>query len=178
MGAKKGELFLLWIPLLAQSRYESVLTLLIALPVFVYLLQKNEYKNLSYKFIVYPLLFVAPAWLRVVTNSPYYWQLNNMNEGFGFNWLKVNLKKAFCFFFSGEDAFGIVNLFSILAVLGLILFIINSFIILINNKEINNENFCRMGDKKRFLLFSVSVFSFYILHALIRFIYSWIDRGH
>ncbi len=174
--AKKGELFLLWIPLLAQSRYESVLTLLIALPVFAYLLPKNEYKNLSYKFIVYPLLFVAPAWLRVVTNSPYYWQLNNMNEGFGFYWLKVNLKKAFSFFFSGEDAFGIVNLYSILAVLGIIWFIINSFIILFKKEENNNnENYFGMNDKKSFLVLSISIFSFYVLHALIRFIYSWID---
>ena len=175
-NAKNGELFLLWIPLLAQSRYESVLTLLIVLPVFVYLLPKNEYKNLSYKFIVYPLLFVAPAWLRVVTNSSYYWQLNNMNDGFGLKWLKVNLNKAFCFFFSGEDAYGIVNIFSILAILGFIWFIINNFILLIKNEETkSDENFFELGDRKRFFLFSISIFSFYVLHALIRFIYSWID---
>ena len=182
--AIRGEILLLWIPLISQSRYESVFSLFIALPLFFYLLPKKEYTNLSYKFFVFPLLFIAPAWLRMMTNNSYYWQVDDLNEGFGFNWLVLNFEKSLEFFFSGKDGYGVNVFISILSICGLVLFLGNCFLSVLKNNKTNNENSNSNNTDNtenhktsllRLFLFCFSVSLFYFLHAFIRYFYSWGD---
>ncbi len=170
--ATRSEVLLLFVPLLSQSRYESVLALFIALPLVFLVLPRKEYSKLSYNFVIFPLLLVAPAWLRLITNNAESWQVDSLEGGFGINWILVNTQKAFSFYFSRNSNYGINYILSYLAVIGFILFIYK----LILNKPIYDEK-QQIDDKDHFSYktFWFSVFTFYLLHALIRFIYSWID---
>ena len=168
-NAITAEVLLFFIPLLSQSRYESILSIFVAIPVILYLLPKQEYSRLSYKVYLFPLLFIAPVWLRLTTNNAYSWQVDNLENGFGFNWLLINLKKALSFYFSGNTFYGIIPIISILAVIGFVLFIYNFFIkpkssVTLNSKQVTN-----------FRIYYCCIFMFYVLHAIVRFIYSWID---
>ena len=170
--ATRSETLLLFVPLLAQSRYESVLALFIALPLVFLVLPRKEYSKLSYNFIIFPLLLVAPAWLRLITNNAESWQVDSLEGGFGINWILINTQKALSFYFSGSNNYGINYILSYLAVIGFIMFIYKLFF----NKPIYDEK-QQIDNKEHFShkIFWFSVFTFYLLHALIRFIYSWID---
>ena len=170
--ALRAEVLLLFVPLLSQSRYESVLALFIALPLVFFVLPRKEYANLGYSFIIFPLLLVAPAWLRLITSNAESWQVDSLEGGFGINWLFVNIKKALEFYFSGKSIYGINYILSYLALIGFVLFVYK----LASNKPIYRENTVNK-DKEFFSYktFWLSVFAFYLLHALVRFIYSWID---
>ncbi|MBQ2591647.1 MAG: hypothetical protein II567_00020, partial [Candidatus Riflebacteria bacterium] len=135
-------------------------------------LPRKEYSKLSYNFVIFPLLLVAPAWLRLITNNAESWQVDSLEGGFGINWILINTQKALSFYFSGNSNYGINYILSYLAVIGFILFIYK----LILNKPIYDEK-QQIDDKEHFShkIFWFSVFTFYLLHALIRFIYSWID---
>ncbi|MBP5468508.1 MAG: glycosyltransferase family 39 protein, partial [Candidatus Riflebacteria bacterium] len=108
------EVLLFFIPLISQSRYESILSVFVAIPVILFLLPKQEYSRLSYKVYCFPLLFITPVWLRLTTNNAYSWQVDNLEEGFGFKWFIINVKKAFDFYFSGNTRYGIIPIVSIL----------------------------------------------------------------
>ena len=168
----RAEALLLFVPLLSQSRYESVLALFIALPLVFFILPRKDYSNLGYNFIIFPLLLVAPAWLRLITSNAESWQVDSLEGGFGVKWIFVNIKKAFEFYFSGNSNYGINYILSYTAFIGLILFVYK----LASNKLIYSES-TENKDKESFSYktFWLSIFTFYLLHALIRFIYSWID---
>ena len=170
--APRTEALLLFVPLLSQSRYESVLALFIALPLVFFILPRKEYSKLGYNFIIFPLLLVAPAWLRLITNNAESWQVDSLEGGFGINWIFVNIRKAFEFYFSGNSNYGINYILSYLALVGFALFVYK----LALNKPIYSESI-ENKDKESFSYktFWLSVFVFYLLHALVRFIYSWID---
>ena len=175
--ALNAEVLFLWVPLLSQSRYESILAVLIAIPVIFYYLPKKEYEKLSYKFVVIPFLFIAPIWLRLITSNSYSWQVNNLEEGFGAKWFWINLEKSIEFYFSGKTNYGIVSIISYLAILGSLIFCWQTFIkkevIILKDKEVaNNLNMLPFSSIR---IFWISVFVFYLLHALVRFFYSWID---
>ena len=170
--AARAEALLLFVPLLSQSRYESVLALFIALPLVFALLPRKEYSNLSYNFIIFPLLLAPPAWLRLITNNAESWQVDSLEGGFGIKWFFLNIKKAFEFYFSGNSNFGINYILSYFAVIGFLIFVYK----LISNKPIYNSNSIK-EEKESFSdkTFWISVFVFYLLHAVVRFLYSWID---
>ncbi len=170
----RAEVMLLFLPLISQSRYESVLSLLVAFPLFFYLLPKKEYEKLSFKFVLLPLFFIAPAWLRMITNNAGAWQVDNLEEGFGFKWLFENVKNAITFYFSGIEIYGTIIIISILGTIGLFLFISDIFF----KKDKISSEFLISNSQiplKSNRIFWISIFVFYILHALIRFIYSWVD---
>ena len=167
----KAESLLLFIPLISQSRYESIFSLFITLPLVFYLLPIKEYSKLSYKFYMFPLFLIAPAWLRVITNDPVSCQVENLNDRFGFEWFGINLTKAFQFYFSQEENYGINYVISYLAIIGFIIFIWKTFyrkkfkatesfpdnLIVVPNETSSNK------------LFWIFIILFYLLQALIRF---------
>ena len=162
-----AEVLLFFVPLISQSRYESILSFFVAVPVILYLLPKQEYSRLSNKINCFPLLFITPVWLRLTTNNAYSWQVDNLQEGFGFNWFIINLKKALKFYFSGNTVYGIIPIISFLAVIGFVIFVYNNF--LKENLSVEKEQ------RSNFKIYSFFVFVFYLLHAVVRFFYSWID---
>lgn len=154
-NAQWAEILLLWLPLLGQSRYESVSAVFIALPLVWYALPKSEYSKLSYKFVIMPFLFLPVAWLRVLTSGSDSWQVKNIEEAFSVNNFFYNFRNALEFFFIPNDAYGTIPILAILALLFLICCIFKK-------KETNSPI-------KLPLIFVV--LSFYIFHSAARFCY-------
>ncbi len=166
--ASFAEVLLLWLPIIGQSRYESILSVFIVLPLIFYWLPKSEYSKLTYKTWLFPLLLLPSAWLFRITNDPSFWQVDKLEEGFGLNWLCNNTIQAFVFFLSGEEAYGIIPILSILGIIGFIIFVLDIF-----RKETNLSFGCL--DTKSTRLFVVAFLLFYFLHSIAKFSYSWTD---
>ena len=158
--ALRGEILLSWLPLISQSRYESVLSVFIFLPLFFYKLPKSEYAKLSYKFYVFPLLFLPIAWQRMAIDNASIWQVDSLEDSFGLKWLIVNTQKAFEFFFFGIEFYGVITFLSFFALIGLYFFIKE---VAVNSKS----NFLRPV--------CITVSLFYLLHAVARFMYCLAD---
>ncbi|MBP5467769.1 MAG: hypothetical protein J6Z11_00825, partial [Candidatus Riflebacteria bacterium] len=166
--ASFAEVLLLWLPIIGQSRYESILSVFIVLPLIFYWLPKSEYLKLTYKTWIFPLLLLPSAWLFRITNDPSFWQIKTLDEGFGLNWLYDNTIQAFVFFLSGEEAYGVIPVLSILGIIGFVIFVLDVF-----RKE-SNLSFGVL-DKSSSRLFASSFILFYLLHAIAKFSYSWTD---
>ena len=170
-NAKSAEVLLLWLPLIAQSRYESVLSLIIALPLVFYLLPKEQYEKFSYRFVFFPLLLISPAWLRQVTNNPTDWQMQGGDSVFSLEWLWQNINNAISFFMTGDVSYGVIPLISILALIGFIFFIQEVFFKK-TSALIQNTKFLPI---REFRIFWISVFLFYILHAIVKLSFKLCD---
>ena len=166
-----AEVLLLWIPLIGQSRYESIMSILVALPMVFYYLPKKEYSNFSYRFVIFPLLFIAPAWLRRLSSDPSDWQVIGNEAVFSFEWFWQNINKAIVFFVEGGKDFGVIPLLSILALLGLLLFVYEVYIKK-KNMAGNNDSFLSPFDYR---IFWGAIFLFYVFHAVIKFSYKLTD---
>lgn len=158
--AASAEALLLWIPLISQSRYESVVSVLVAFPLVFWKLPKEEYSKLSFLFWLLPLLFLPVAWLRIATNNAAFLQVNETENAFGLNWLYYNIKRAFIFYFTGRPAYGIIPYFSFFAVLMAVM----------PKSLIKNEE---RSVKKGPMFWAVALF--YILHAIVRLSYCLAD---
>ena len=169
--AARAEVLFIWVPLLSQSRYESILSLVLALPVILYYLPKKEYSNLGFSFMFSPLFFIAPAWLRVLTSKSSDWQVSSGEAVFSWEWFCENIKKAVEFFCVGEKAYGVIPLISIFALIGLILFILDVFFKK-NSEFIQKSGYLHAGE---FRFFWGSVILFYVLHAVVKFSYKLSD---
>ena len=168
--AIRAELLLLWVPLLAQTRYESVLSLLIALPLVFWLLPKKEYSKLGIGFISFPLFFVAPLWLRLLTNKASDWQVKSGESVFSVEWFWKNINNAITFSLSDEKANGVIPLISILGFIGLILFIYKVFF-----KKSSEFSSIKQLTFREHQIYWSSFLLFYILHAIAKFSYKLSD---
>ena len=149
--AINGELLLMWMPILGQSRYESAIAVFPTLILLFYLLPKVEYTKFSFRLYLFPILFLPIAWLRgikaVVDNSDGV----DLNNQFGISNFIENFKQSLVFFFSGNEEYGIIPIISIIALLGFIFFI----------KKV------KIKSKENLSLF-IGIFSYYILHLIIK----------
>ena len=170
-NALQAEVLLLWIPLLSQSRYESVLSIVIALPVVFYFLPKQEYSALSYKFVLIPFLFVPPAWLRIITTDPSNWQVKGGESVFSLEWFGQNLYKAVMFFTLGEEEFGVIPLISFLALIGFVVFISEVYF----KKESEFIKRIKCLSVQGFRIFWGTIFVFFIFHAVAKLSYKLSD---
>lgn len=159
-NAVTGEALLLWLPLLGQTRYESMAAVFCVLPVVFWLLPKECYKQFSYKLILWPWLFLPAAWLRVITCNESSFQVSDVNNAFSWELFVKNFKQAFPFFFGKDIAYGMVPAIASLAVAGVIWAAIECFM----KKRCRSEK-----------VFWTSTLLFYVLHAAIRFAYYWGD---
>lgn len=159
--AISAEALLLLLPLIGQTRYESVVAVFTVVPIIFICLPKTEYFKFSYKLPLFPLFFIPIAWLRLISDDAHAWQVNSMNDSFSFEWLLTNTKRAFVFFFTEHKNYGIIPIVSCLAIFGLIFLLCDVY-----GKE--NKN-------KASKLFWSSVLVFYLLHGAIRFSYSMCD---
>ena len=159
--AIEAEALLLVLPLLSQTRYESASAIVCVLPVVLCLLPWKEYKKFSYKLVIWPLLFLPPAWLRIMFNDEGSWQVDkSVGRVFGLDFLWINLKKSLPFFFGEDVAYGMIPAVTFLAIVGLVLTIIDLFF---KKVKVNAKNTA---------LF-LSIIAFYIFHAAARFAYYW-----
>ena len=90
-------------------------------------------------------------------------------ERFGLGSFFYNIWKSIIFYFSGEGKYGINVFVSFMALIGFILLLYNYFSK--NNRSFEFSEF----DYEKHRVYFVSICVFYILHALVRFVFSWID---
>ncbi len=166
--ASYAEILFLWLLILGQSRYESVLSIFIVLPLVFYLMPKTEYSKLTFKTWIFPLLFLPSAWLFRITKDPSYWQLESLSQGFGLKWLFPNLTQAFVYFLTNEVTYGIIPLLSVLGIIGFIFLVLDVF------KEKSDFLFGRLNQRETRLFIAFFIL-FYLLHAFAKFVYSWTD---
>lgn len=160
-NAVSAEALLLLLPLIGQTRYESVVAVFTVVPIIFICLPKPEYFKFGYKLPLVPLFFIPVAWLRIISDDAHAWQVNSMNDSFSFNWFLTNTKRAFIFFFSENKNYGIIPIVSCLAIFGFVFLIFDIY-------GKSNKN-------KASKLFWSSILLFYLLHAVIRFSYSMCD---
>ena len=169
----RAEALLMWVPLISQSRYESVLSVIIALAVIFYCLPKEEYNNLSTNFYIFPLLLVPPAWLRLITNDTTSMQVDSLDQCFSFENFCNNVQNAVYFFTSWNSDFGVIPILTILGVIGFVLFISNTYFKKEAFKVVNiDKNFNNISS---FRIFWFSVFLFYTLISIVIFSFVWIN---
>lgn len=171
--AENAENLLLLLPLLAQTRYESVLAVFCAVPLVLYRLPRPEYDRLTPRLVVWPLLFLPSAWLRVVTFNQQAFQVSDLQQAFGFDLLFKNLQKALPFFAGSQKAFGMVPVITFLAVAGAVWIIMD---LLASSKEAKASDSMPVSWQfSREAVMGLFVCAFFLLHAIARFAYFWGD---
>ncbi|KAF1079345.1 MAG: hypothetical protein GQF41_4349 [Candidatus Rifleibacterium amylolyticum] len=156
-----AEFMFLTLPLLAQTRYESVLAVFCVIPLVIICLPKEEYDRLSWRTPLIPVLFLPVAWLRVITYSQQAFQVESIDQAFGFNHLWANLRNALPFFVGSEKAYGMVPLLAVMAIAGLIWLL--------------SDLFSFRTAERKFRVFAGFAAAFFALHAAARFAYFWGD---
>ncbi|MDD3146479.1 MAG: glycosyltransferase family 39 protein [Candidatus Riflebacteria bacterium] len=169
-AASSAESMLLLLPLLAQTRYESALAVLCALPVVFLRLPAAEYAHFSLRLVIWPLLFMPAAWLRLVTFSQQAFQVKEIDQAFGFDLFVKNIQKALPFFTGSERAYGMVPVITFFAVAGLVWLLLDWQLRRQSAKDpLASASF---SADQSMLLFSAL---FFALHAAARFAYFWGD---
>ena len=164
--AVNAEALFFMLPLISQTRYESSVALLSAIPAVFLMLPKIEYRKFSYKLFLIPLLFVPVAWLRLLTDDAKGLQVAEVGKSaFAWEYFYTNIKKALSFFRGEDIAYGMIPILTYLAVTGFILFSIIAVTKAIKEKKLNYKG----------IVFWSGIFLFYFLHAVIRFAYYWGD---
>lgn len=176
--AASAEALLLWVPLISQSRYESAVSVFVAFPLVFWKLPKEEYSKLSFRFWLLPLLFLPVAWLRIATNNAGFLQVEDAENAFGFDWLFTNIKRAFIFYFTGRPAYGIIPYFSFFTVLMAFLPRSLKYRDDLMAQQTSNGQTTTTSNPQSLTTFHLmfwSVALFFLLHALARFSYCWVD---
>lgn len=155
-----AEAILLFIPLIGQSRYESILAILVVFAVVLIVLPTNEYKKFSYKSILFPILCLPIPWLRFISDSKNNWENQKLSDLFSFSNITNNAKYAIEFFFSGNEAYYIISFISVLSLLGALMVFLDML----------HKRIC-----KKDMIFYLSIMSFYVLHAIPRLMYVFVD---
>ncbi len=166
-----AETLLLLLPLLAQTRYESVLALFCAVPVIFRRLPGSEYGHFSLRIIILPLLFLPVAWLRVVTFSQQSFQVSSIDQAFGLDLFVKNIGRALPFFSGSERAYGMVPVLFFLAVAGIVWVLFDWPARHREAKQQQQVALAYRADR----LFLVAGAGLFILHAAARFAYYWGD---
>ena len=166
-----AEALLLLLPLLAQTRYESVLALFCAVPVILMRLPGREYSRFSLRLVILPLLFLPVAWLRLVTFSQQAFQVSSIDQAFGLDLFVKNIRRALPFFSGSERAYGMVPMIFFLAVAG---FVWVFFDWQARHREASKEQQAASAYRADSLFLLAGAWLF-ILHAVARFAYYWGD---
>ncbi len=169
--AENAESMLLLLPLLAQTRYESALAVFCAVPVVLWRLSAGEYSRLSIRLVLWPFLFLPVAWLRVITFSQQAFQVQDIEQAFGFDLFVKNIGRALPFFTGSSRAYGMIPVVAFMAVAGLVILLFDwqARHRSTQRPESDRQSFC--SDR----LFLMTTALFFALHAAARFAYYWGD---
>ena len=143
--------------MLTFTRYEEILTLLIVVFTIWVTIFKQEYRNFTKLFTIWPVFCLPVCWLYISTNTPDYFETGSLETAYGVKYLLPNLLKACEFFFNLNIKYGNITLYTIIS--------IASFIILITKQNIFNNKF-------RQTILSVTLL-FYLTHSISRFLFSF-----
>ncbi len=171
-NAINAEALLLLLPLISQTRYESVTAIICALPVVLIKLPLSEYLKFGYKLVLTPLFFIPIVWHRLLTYTVRALEAEDKGDAFSFIHFKANLEKAFLFFQGKDIAFGVVPIITFISIAGLIWTLIDLIISSIkvaseyNNTSNKSYDYGKLNSQ---ILFWSSISLFYIFHAVIRF---------
>ncbi len=158
--AANAELVSLTLPLLAQTRYESVLSVFCVVPLLFMRMSRKEFSRLTWRTPLIPLLFLPVAWLRVITFNNKAFQVDSVEQAFGFDLLLKNFQASFSFFLGEKSEYGMVALLGLLAAAGLLLWL---------------YDYLRLRLADRDLAMPLLVAGLTAVHALARFSYFWGD---
>jgi hypothetical protein len=116
--AVNAESVFLLLPLLAQTRYESALAVVVAVLFVWHYLPWQQYCHFSWRIVVLPLMFVPVCWLRLLTYGSQSFQVSSVDEAFGLSLFWRNLCRAVPFFYGAEANYGMIGLLAFMAVAG------------------------------------------------------------
>lgn len=143
--------------MLAFTRYEESVTLLIVIFMIWINLPQYEYKKLTKLFSIWPIFCLPICWINLATNTPEYFETGSLETAYGIKYLIPNLIKSFEFFLNTNTKYGNVTLYTLLTFATLI-------ILLTKIKKLKNK----------FNLNIVSYITiFYFTHSIIRFFFSY-----
>ena len=169
--AANTEVLFLFLPLIGQTRYESITAAVCVLPAIFMKLPLSEYSKFSYKLVITPLFFIPVVWLRLLTDSVKALQAQDKEAAFSLKIFTNNLGKA-CPFFLGKDlAYGIIPIVTCISIMGF-LWIIIDFVrgCMKSNKPTESKENSLISDSRRNQnIFIIVASLFYFLHAVIRF---------
>ena len=172
-NAINAEALLLLLPLISQTRYESVTTLICALPVVLIKLPIKEYLKFGYKLVLLPLFFIPIVWHRVLTYTVRALESEDKGDAFSLEHFMANLGKAFIFFQGKDIAYGVVPIITFVAIAGFSWLIFDIVIGCLFPFSINkSKNYLSNNYYRKklinLIIFWSSVTLFYIFHAVIR----------
>lgn len=152
--------------LLSQIRYESALFALCILPWMPFLVKRVEYKNIGFRSLLIPFLFLPVVWQRRISFGQGVFQMKDNKPPFSINYLfgegakKGNLEHAYDFFTAAQPQYGTIPLIFWAAMAGLV----GSIIWLARH---------RRDAGLRLWASAGTAFAIVLTHAAILFLYFW-----
>ena len=119
-SARHAEILFLTLVILAQIRYESVLFLVVLMPVGVLFIRREEFAALSWRMVALPFLLLPVVWQRMTTFNQGVFQMTDGKPPFSLEWVMPNLSHAWHFFTAARSAYGMIPLVFLGAIFGTI----------------------------------------------------------
>ncbi len=169
--AANTEVLILFLPLISQTRYESITAVVCVLPAIFMKLPLSEYSKFGYKLVITPLFFIPVVWLRLLTDNARGFQAEDKEAAFSFKLFADNLEKAFSFFLGKDLAYGIMPIITCVSIMGFVWVIID-FVLdcMKSNKTSESKEKSLISDLMwNKFVFIIVASLFYFLHAVIRF---------
>lgn len=163
-SAKYAEFLLYTALMLAYTRYESVVTVLLVVPFIMYCMHKTEYESLSLASVIYPVLVLPIILITKITYNPKSLQVDSLEEAFSIGHFTNNLKLSMPFFFGSRYDYGMPGIIAWLSIISIVFIVIGLFI-----KKKNESSKTTL----RFKAFIVFAIVFYIYHAIVKFSFYW-----
>lgn len=162
--AHAAELLLYTALLLAQTRYESALGVILLVPAIIYYLKKLQRQALSFRILVYPLLFLPAAWVRLLNFTGPSFQVETLGEAFNLNHLLQNFKIFFPFILGKSTNYGMNTAIAALALVG---------VVILGWRLVRGRMFKDCLYPREARVFALFVALFFTSHALVRFAFYW-----
>lgn len=162
--ALAAELLLYTALLLAQTRYESAIGVLLIAPAIIYYLKKPQRQALTLRTLIYPLLFLPAAWVRLLNFTGPSFQVETLHQAFSFSHILLNIKMFFIFILGKSTDYGMNTAIAALALVGLAI---------LGWRLARGRMFkdCLYPREARVFLWFAALF--FASHALVRFAFYW-----
>lgn len=147
--------------MLAQTRYESAMAIILVIPFIFYFLPKAKYCNLSLACVVYPFFILPITVINKLTYNSKSLQVDSLEEAFGVGHFFRNIRLSLPFFLGDRYDYGMSRIAAYLTIFACLILIVNLF---------KGKHVRILHENKALILF---VFVFYLLHAFVKFSYYW-----
>lgn len=153
------ERMLITLVLLSQTRYESAV-FTVGLLIAVFLVLKTEhYDTMSFRFLLWPWLFLPVLWQRVLKSGKSDYQVYSDDAVFSADLFVKHAQKAWSYFTSAELRYGIISILTYLAAVGLA---IGCYKIWLNRRTLKRELWpMALAALISHVLLGIAIFSYY-----------------